>query len=82
MKRLVDGTIEKFGKLDILINNAGTAVLCSVSDAQTDDFEHVLNVNVRSVISLTELCVPHLIKTKGAIVNNANITAKEGVCIH
>ena len=39
-----------------------------------DNYDHVMNTNVRSAIVLTKLAVPHLIKTKGNIVNVSSIT--------
>lgn len=67
-QRIVDETIARFGKLDVLVNNVGIVITSKVPDLNMDDFDRVFDVNVRSVIILTQLCVPHLEKTKGNIV--------------
>jgi NAD(P)-dependent dehydrogenase (short-subunit alcohol dehydrogenase family) len=79
LKRLVDETVEKFGKLDILINNAGISIVGHCQDSSIEVFDQTLNVNLRSVIILTQLCIPHLIKTKGTILNNSSIAAVKPV---
>ena len=70
LERLVKTTIDKFGKLDILVNNAGVGAFSSIYD---DDlmktYEKLFNTNVRSVMYLTRLAVPHLEKTNGNIIN-------------
>lgn len=72
-QRIVDETIARFGKLDVLVNNVGIVITSKVPDLNLDDFDRVLDVNVRSVIILTQLCVPYLEKTKGNIVNVSSI---------
>lgn len=68
-QRIVDETINHFGKLDILINCAGFPINDNVIEVNLNDFDRVFDVNVRAVINLTKLCVPHLEKTKGNVVN-------------
>ena len=74
LERLVKSTIDKFGKLDILVNNAGMGGMSSIYD---DDlmkmYEKLFNLNVRSVMNLTRLAVPHLEKTNGNIINMSSI---------
>lgn len=72
-KRIIDQAIDHFGRLDVLVNNAGVNVEETVMDAKMEKFDHVFNTNVRSVIELTKLAVPHLEKTKGNIVNVSSI---------
>ncbi|TKR62897.1 hypothetical protein L596_026799 [Steinernema carpocapsae] len=72
-RKLIDQTVAHFGKLDVLINNAGT-IANQHFDAD-ERFDHCFNVNVKSVMRLTELAVPHLEKTKGNIVNIGSVTA-------
>ncbi|XP_060532722.1 3-oxoacyl-[acyl-carrier-protein] reductase FabG-like isoform X2 [Cylas formicarius] len=73
-KELLDKTLAHFGRLDVLINNAAVDVLVSIETTTLEDFDRAMDVNVRSVYHLTKLAVPHLIKTKGNIVNISSIT--------
>jgi len=70
---LVDTTIKKFGRLDILVNNAGIFEFGSIETTSMAQYDRIMNVNVRSVYHLTTLCVPHLIKTRGNIVNVSSV---------
>ncbi|KAI6218387.1 hypothetical protein M3Y99_01710500 [Aphelenchoides fujianensis] len=68
-KRLIDKTVAKFGRVDVLVNNAGLTNRNDLEPNALENFDHVMNVNVRAVISLTRLAIPELSKTKGAVVN-------------
>jgi len=63
--------VKKFGKIDILVNNAGAAPLSSIGmgNATLQTFDQVFDINVRSLVDLTTKAVPHLVKTKGSVVN-------------
>ncbi|KAI5633642.1 enoyl-(Acyl carrier protein) reductase domain-containing protein [Phthorimaea operculella] len=70
VKRIVEETISKFGKLDVLINNAGFGRNGTILDGKVlETYDAVMSVNVRAVINLTTLFAPHLAATKGNIVN-------------
>ncbi|XP_013167477.1 PREDICTED: uncharacterized oxidoreductase TM_0325-like [Papilio xuthus] len=73
-KKVIDETIKTFGKLDVLINNAGVA---DWNDITSDDFmkkfDAIMNINLRAAVYLTHLAIPHLIKTKGNIINTSSI---------
>ena len=69
-KRLIDSTIKAFGKLDVLVNNAGRGGNTSVDDPNIlKTFDELMNLNLRSVVVLTQLSAKHLEKTKGNIIN-------------
>ncbi|XP_011165069.2 3-oxoacyl-[acyl-carrier-protein] reductase FabG [Solenopsis invicta] len=73
MKNIIDSTIKHFGKLDVLVNNAGILEGGSLETTSMEQYDNTFNVNVRSVYQLTALAVPHLIKTKGNIVNVSSV---------
>jgi len=73
VNNLADATIKKFGRLDILVNNAGIAELGTIETTSLEQFDRVMRVNLRAAFQLTMLCVPHLIATRGNIVNVSSI---------
>lgn len=72
-RKIIDETVKKFGKIDVLVNNAGMGLNGDILTTTLDDFDKVMNTNVRSVFHLTQLAVPHLIKTKGNVVNISSV---------
>jgi len=70
---LVDATVKRFGQLDILVNNAGILRIGSIETTSLEQFDSVMAVNVRAAFQLTTLCVPHLIATRGNIVNVSSV---------
>lgn len=72
-ERIISEAVKHFGKLDVLINNAGIYQKDSADDFNITQFDDILNTNLRAVAILTSLAVPHLEKTKGNIVNVSSI---------
>lgn len=72
-KRIFNKTIEKYGKLDVLINNAGILETGTIENTSLEQYDRVMATNVRSIYHLTMLAVPHLIKTQGNIVNVSSV---------
>ncbi|CAH2240052.1 3-oxoacyl-[acyl-carrier-protein] reductase FabG-like [Pararge aegeria] len=78
VKRIVEQTINKFGKIDILINNAGKTGRSKLLDNSIDmikAYDAIMNVNVRGLVYITSLAAPYLAKTKGNIVNISSTVA-------
>lgn len=74
---VVTKTIEKYGKLDILINNAGIMRHGNIVDGKImDGYDVVMNTNVRALVHITTIAAKHLIKTKGNIVNVSSISGQ------
>lgn len=75
-KRIVNETIERFGKLDVLVNCAGVLTYGSLLDGNLiKSYDELMPVNLRSVMNMCSLCAPYLIATKGNIVNIASVGA-------
>lgn len=73
IKNVLDSTIKHYSQLDVLVNNAGVLEVGSIENTNLDQFDRVFNVNVRAVYQLTMLAVPHLIRSKGSIVNVSSV---------
>ncbi|XP_014227486.1 uncharacterized protein LOC106652848 [Trichogramma pretiosum] len=74
VKKILDMTLQKYGKLDVLVNNAGTLENGSIENTSLEQYDRVFNINVRSIYHMTMLAVPHIIATKGNIVNVSSVT--------
>jgi NAD(P)-dependent dehydrogenase (short-subunit alcohol dehydrogenase family) len=72
-QRVVDQTVEKFGKIDILFNNAGVVLQGSAETTSEADWERLMALNVTAVWRMSRLVLPHMRAAgKGVIVNNAS----------
>ena len=79
VKGLVKFTIDKFGKIDILINNAGISQTRLFTDITDEDWNNMLNVNLNSVFYITQEVVPYMIHEKnGCIINISSIWGSVG----
>ena len=79
MKEAIDEIIKKFGKIDILLNNAGVAVRGDVVNLKEDDWDRAFNTNVKGIYLMSKYVIPHMQKHQyGKIVNVASINAVIG----
>jgi len=65
-----------YGKLDILINNAGWAPVTPISEVKMDEYDKVFGINVRALVNLTINSIPLLKKSKGNIINMSSVICK------
>lgn len=75
---LVEATTEKFGGLDVLVNNAGVAEFGGLLDASIEDYRKTMAINVDGVVYGCRVAMPHLLKTKGSIVNVSSASGLGG----
>lgn len=74
LKEIISNTRRVGSRIDILINNAGIAETAEIWDENAMEvYERVIATNLRSVVYLTHLAVPYLIKSKGNIINISSI---------
>lgn len=72
-EKIINDAINECCRLDVLINCAGILENGSIENTSLAQFDRMFNINVRSVYHLTMLAVPHLIKSKGNIVNVSSV---------
>lgn len=73
-KKLVEYTIEKHGKIDILINNAGISEYKLFTDETDEDWDKLINTNLYSAFAMSQEVIPNMVHNKkGCIINISSI---------
>jgi meso-butanediol dehydrogenase/(S,S)-butanediol dehydrogenase/diacetyl reductase len=74
----IDGVVAKYGKLDVLVANAGVGAGGGVAETDDKTWRFVLSIDLDGVFHVARAALPHLIKSKGSIVNTASISGLGG----
>lgn len=77
MKNLIERTIEKYGRIDILFNSAGVGYsspyqFSPIPEVSTEDWDAVFQINLRSIYFTCKYAVPYMIKNKGGVILNCS----------
>jgi NAD(P)-dependent dehydrogenase (short-subunit alcohol dehydrogenase family) len=76
----VSAAVAHFGRIDLLINNAGIGAQGTIEENAIDEWQRIFDVNVFGIVRLTRACLPHLRKSpSAAIVNTASIVSWTGL---
>ena len=79
VERMVEAILERFGQIDILVNNAGIAKDKLILRMTEEDWDSVLNVNLKGTFNCTKAVIKHMSKQrKGKIVNIASVVGEMG----
>jgi NADP-dependent 3-hydroxy acid dehydrogenase YdfG len=75
-ERLIAATIAAYGRLDVLVNNAGFPLVGSFAENSPADLRRQWDVNVTTLVTLTRLALPHLEATGGVVINIGSIVGR------
>lgn len=78
-EKVVRETINKYGKLDILINNAGISMRALFEELDLSVIEQVMRINFFGTVYITKFALPHLMESKGSIVGVSSIAGFRGL---
>ena len=73
---IIEKTIQHFGRIDVLINNAGISMRALFEDVQLDVFRKVMDINFFGTIHCTKHALPYILQSKGSIVGISSINGK------
>ncbi len=73
-QRIVAETVQAFGRIDIVVNAAGIIGTGSIETAKLEDWQYMMNINVQAPFLLMQAAMPHLIESKGNVVNVSSVT--------
>ena len=74
VSKMMDAVVERFGRADILVNNAADAAFGSFKELPLEDWHKTMRVDVDGIFRVTRAAIPHLLQTKGTIVNVASVS--------
>jgi NAD(P)-dependent dehydrogenase (short-subunit alcohol dehydrogenase family) len=78
-ERLVAETLDRFGRLDVLCNNAGVGLLKSVTETEREDYDRVLDTNLWGIFACSRYAIPRMVASGGgSVVNIGSVAASVG----
>jgi NAD(P)-dependent dehydrogenase (short-subunit alcohol dehydrogenase family) len=78
VKNLIERSLQRFGRLDVLCNNAGVQKISSIEEMDVAVWDEVMAVNTRGPFLCIKYALPHLKRTRGSIVNVSSIAGLTG----
>lgn len=78
VEAMVHASLERFGRIDVLINNAGVAPEGKINEASVEDWKQVMAIDLDGVFYCCRAAMPYLIASKGCVVNVSSVSGLGG----
>lgn len=78
-RKLIENTIQYFGKIDVLINNAGVSMRALFAETELEVLRKLMDINFWGTVYCTKYALPHIIKQKGTIAGISSIAGFKGL---
>lgn len=79
VKAVINDAVRKFGAPHVLFNNAGIAIRRTVGDSEPEDWDRIMEINVRGAFLCSKFCLPHFGPEGASIIHSASVTGITGV---
>src|ERR1700690_4375807 len=75
-KKMVDEALSVYGRIDVLINNAGISMRALFEDVQLDVFRRVMDINFYGTVYATKYALPYILESRGSVVGISSINGR------
>ncbi|MEI7492275.1 MAG: SDR family oxidoreductase [Bacteroidota bacterium] len=78
-RRLIEAAVQKFGRIDVLINNAGISMRALFEDLDVDVIRRIMDTNFWGTVYCSKFALPYLLKTKGSLAGVSSVAGYKGL---
>ncbi|WP_193553972.1 SDR family oxidoreductase [Rufibacter latericius] len=78
-RRLIEETVARFGKIDVMLNNAGISMRALFQDVDLEVIRQLMDINFWGTVYCTKFALPYLLKTKGSVIGVSSIAGYQGL---